>query len=154
MSPSGGSSENVDHFRKLRKPFIAFGDARSDPFDDDFDTNTVINDLFGEEIEMMDKERLVARYDVLDLEDIGIDYDDERQQQIRQVESANDSATRITTSPVVATTSFNVSSLRKKSVTSNFTTWDEFDVSLGNSATRQTEMNSSSVKSSAKRNFD
>jgi hypothetical protein len=153
MSPSGGSSENVDRFRKARKPFVAFGEARSDPFDDDFDTHTVINDLFGEEIEMMDKERLVARYDVLDLEDIGIDYEEERQHQAREIDSAS-SATKIS-GPAVATTSFNVSSLRKKSVTSNFTTWDEFDVSLGNSGPRQTEMNAPSLTNSAKtRNFD
>ena len=76
VSLAESSTSAVERFRrKKRKPFLAFGEA-NDSFNDEFDTNTVINDLFGEELEMMDKERLVARYDVLNLEDIGIDYDD------------------------------------------------------------------------------
>lgn len=42
--------------------------------DDDDDTksetNTIINDLFGEELELMDRERLASRYDVVDLKDL------------------------------------------------------------------------------------
>ena len=121
----------VERFRrKRRKPFLAFGETNSDDaFDDDFDTNTVINDLFGEELEMMDKERLVARYDVLNLEDIGIDYDEDK---LLAMAAAGDSATsetRLTSPPATGTktTSFNVASLRKKSNASNFSTWDDFD---------------------------
>jgi hypothetical protein len=120
----------VERFRrKRRKPFLAFGETNYNS-DDDFDTNTVINDLFGEELEMMDKERLVARYDVLNLEDIGIDYDEDK---LLAMAAAGDSATsetRLTSPPATGTktTSFNVASLRKKSNASNFSTWDDFDV--------------------------
>ena len=34
------------------------------------ETNTIINDLFGEELELMDRERLASRYDVVDLKDL------------------------------------------------------------------------------------
>ena len=37
---------------------------------DKSDTDTVINELFGEELEKMDRERLADRYDVLDLKDL------------------------------------------------------------------------------------
>lgn len=124
------ASSAVDRFRrKRRKPFVAFGDNVADAdadadFDDDFDTNTVINDLFGEELERMDQERLAARYDVLNLEDIGIDYDEDKWAPV------NDSATsetRLTSPPRTKTASFNVSSLRKASAGSNFSSWDDFD---------------------------
>jgi len=150
LSPSMGSSENLERFHKLRKPFVAFGESGPDPFGDDFDTKTVINDLFGEEIELMDKERLEARYDVLDLENIGIDYGD-NEDDLQGGDSAKP-RTRLTT-PLEATTSFNVSSLRKKSVTSNFTNWDEFDISMSNSANFLAERNSTKTNERDKRNF-
>ena len=38
--------------------------------DNKSETNTIINELFGEELERMDRERLASRYDVVDLKDL------------------------------------------------------------------------------------
>jgi len=124
--------------------FVAFGESGgSDPFDDDLDTKTVINDLFGEEIELMDKERLMARYDVLDLEDIGISYDDSNDDHLTNAQGKGSAKLRASIgTPFATSASFNnVSSLRKKSVSSNFSGWDEFDISLGKSADLQAKAN-------------
>ena len=37
---------------------------------DKSETNTIINELFGEELERMDRDRLASRYDVVDLKDL------------------------------------------------------------------------------------
>jgi hypothetical protein len=47
--------------------------AAGDDEDNKSDTNTVINDLFGDELERMDRERLASRYDVLDLKDLDLE---------------------------------------------------------------------------------
>ena len=141
---------SAERFRRnRRKPFIAFGedDEVDETVDDNFDTTTVINDLFGEELEMMDKERLAARFDVLNLEDIGIDYDEDNWPPV------NDSATsetRLMSPPRTKTASFKVTSLRKKSATSNFSSWDDFDAgSSFDGSTRSKKPFRNSAKSSA-----
>ena len=147
------ASSVVDRFRrKRRKPFMAFGDNNGDDddddADDDFDTNTVINDLFGEELERMDQERLAAKYDVLNLEDIGIEYDEDKWA------PANDSATsetRLTSPPRTKTASFNVSSLRKKSAGSNFSSWDDFDTGSSFDGSTKGKMPLKSSASSARK---
>jgi hypothetical protein len=149
VSLSESTSSAVDRFqRKRRKPFVAFGDG-DDAFDDGFETNTVINDLFGEELEMMDQERLKVRYDVLNLEDIGIEYDEDKLLGIAAGDSAT-SETRLTSPPRTKTTSFNVASLRKSSQASNFSTWDDFDAaSLFDGSERGKRPSSSSVRRKA-----
>lgn len=42
-------------------------------FDSKSDTNTIINELFGEELEKMDRERLASHYDVYDLKELDLD---------------------------------------------------------------------------------
>ena len=96
---------------------------------------------------MMDKERLAARFDVLNLEDIGIDYDEDNWPPV------NDSATsetRLMSPPRTKTASFKVTSLRKKSATSNFSSWDDFDAgSSFDGSTRSKKPFRNSAKSSA-----
>ncbi len=69
---SGGNNNttsNSSHpFNNVNNSLHVVDDHNDD--DTKSETNTVINDLFGEEIERMDRERLSARYDVLDLKDI------------------------------------------------------------------------------------
>ena len=149
LSLSESASSAVDRFqRKRRKPFVAFSDG-DDAFDDDFETNTVINDLFGEELQMMDQERLKARYEVLNLEDIGIEYDEDKLLGIATGDSAT-SETRLTSPPRTKTTSFNVASLRKSSGASNFSTWDDFDAASSfDGSQRGKRPSSSSVRRKA-----
>jgi hypothetical protein len=137
VSLAESSTSAVERFRqKRRKPFFAFGEG-DDDIDDGFDTHTVINDLFGEELEMMDKERLEARYDVLNLEDIGIDYDEDKLLAMGGNGDSATSETRLTSPPGVKTPTFNVTSLRKKSEASNFSTWDDFDTSFNGSGSER-----------------
>ena len=134
VSLAESSSSAVERFRQKRRvPFLAFGEGD----DDNIDTHTVINDLFGEELEMMDKERLVARYDVLNLEDIGIDYDEDKLLAMAGNGDSATSETRLTSPPGTKTTTFNVTSLRKKSEASNFSTWDDFDASFNGSGSER-----------------
>jgi len=74
---NGAENVDEDDLTRIEQELFRSDKNSSDPFNssqqsrsNQSETETVINELFGEEFEKMDRDRLADRYDVLDLKDL------------------------------------------------------------------------------------
>lgn len=125
-SSNGADQLLEDDLSRIEQDLFPRDKRKGDPFfrddDDDEDTNTVINELFGEEIEMMDKERLAKRYDVVDLKDISADYGYSNQLRTDSIGSFSPSLRRVKSGTAKLRRD---TSVRSPTISSNFSGWDD-----------------------------